>query len=108
MNYIHQSNVLIFPNYPQTWGLTALEAIALGVPTIVSDGSGVSEVLKDKQHALIYPKGSVSKLYKAMLYCLKNRKGVSTMSKSGQIYVLSRFTWARYADEVVLITQSIL
>lgn len=42
------ADVFVFPNELQTWGLAPIEAIAAGVPVIVSRGAGVHEVLEGR------------------------------------------------------------
>jgi glycosyltransferase involved in cell wall biosynthesis len=42
------ADALVFPNWRQTWGLAALEAIAAGTPVVVSNGAGVHDVLEGR------------------------------------------------------------
>jgi D-inositol-3-phosphate glycosyltransferase len=42
------ADAFVFPNERQTWGLAPIEAIAVGVPVIVSRGAGVHEVLEGR------------------------------------------------------------
>jgi glycosyltransferase involved in cell wall biosynthesis len=46
---IFSSAVVVMPSIVEGFGLTALEAIAAGVPTIVSSESGLAQVLMDKK-----------------------------------------------------------
>ncbi len=47
------SDVYVYPNNLQTWGLSVLESIVSGTPAIVSRGAGVHEVLGDKSAAIL-------------------------------------------------------
>ncbi len=99
MKYIKSCNVLIFPNSPQTWGLTAIEAMALGVPVIVSSGSGVSEVLHNKVDALIYDSKNIKQLKEKILFCIMNPRIVSNIAKRGKKYILDNFSWEKFAEK---------
>jgi glycosyltransferase involved in cell wall biosynthesis len=101
MSYIYNSDVLIFPNYPQTWGLTVLEAMALGVSVIVSDGSGVSEILHDGVDSFVYRAGDSNKLAEKMRYCIQHKKEKQHMAILAKKYVLRTFSWQRYAEYII-------
>ncbi len=99
MGYIKNSDVLVFPNSPQTWGLTVIEAMALGIPVIVSSGSGVSEVLHDKIDALVYSSKNVMQLKEKMLFCMTHPFAIRDMAKRGRKYALNNFSWEKFAKE---------
>lgn len=100
MKYIKSCDVLIFPNSPQTWGLTAIEAMALGIPVIVSSGSGVSEVLSDEVNAIVYKAGNVDMLTEKITKYLNNEKELKKIAKNGKKYVLDTFSWDKFADNI--------
>lgn len=98
MEFLHASDMLVFPNYPQTWGLTVLESLALGVPVIVSRGSGVSDILHDKVDSLLYDPGNIKQLTNAIEYYIKFDSIRRMIATKGKDYVLSTFTWETYAQ----------
>jgi len=100
MAYIKGGDILIFPNSPQTWGLTVIEAMALGVPVIVSSGSGVSEVLRDSENAFIYPPGNIDKLADSIFRAISDKKNLQKIAESGKKYVLNSFSWDKYSRDV--------
>lgn len=100
MAYIKGGDILIFPNSPQTWGLTVIEAMALGVPVIVSSGSGVSEVLRDGENAFIYPSGNIDKLADAIFRAISDKDNLQKIAESGKKYVINSFSWEKYGREV--------
>jgi len=48
-----RADAAVFPNEKQAWGLAQLEAMARGMPVIVSRGAGVSEVLSNQEDSLL-------------------------------------------------------
>lgn len=100
MMYIKSSDALIFPNSPQTWGLTVLEAMALGVPVIVSDGSGVSEVLHNGKDSIIYKSRNVDELVQKMMFVVNSPKKMALIKKTAKEYVLNSFTWEKFGKKV--------
>jgi len=96
MTYIQSADILVFSNAPQTWGLTVIEAMALGIPVIVSDGSGVSEVLEDGVTALVYKAKNVSALEKKIRYCFEKKSVVGHIAKNAKTFVLQNYSWERF------------
>jgi glycosyltransferase involved in cell wall biosynthesis len=101
MSYLKGCDIMVFPNAPQTWGLTAIEAMALGVPAVVSDGSGVSEVLHHGTDALIFGARDVRALARAIGRIQKDTVLHKRLAVNGRKYVLSAFTWDQYSGQVV-------
>jgi glycosyltransferase involved in cell wall biosynthesis len=55
--YIQSADVFIFPTYEDTWGMSAVEAMAFGKPILCSKHSGASELVNDGGNGyLIEPK----------------------------------------------------
>lgn len=100
MKYIKSCDLLIFPNYPQTWGLTVIEAMALGVPTIVSKGAGVSEVLSDGVNSMLYEAGNVGMLQYKLIQSLDNKTKLKLIAKNGQKYIFSTFSWENFSENI--------
>lgn len=48
-NYYNASEILVLPSHYESFGITAVEAMACGVPVITTDVAGVSDLF-DKQH----------------------------------------------------------
>ncbi len=48
----HESDVFMFINIDQSWGLSVFEAMSCNIPVIVSSSVGATEILKDKFNAI--------------------------------------------------------
>jgi glycosyltransferase involved in cell wall biosynthesis len=57
-----EADIFVFPPHNQTWGLVVFEAMASGLPVVVSNTTGASEVLTHMKNALIFD----AKNYKEM------------------------------------------
>jgi glycosyltransferase involved in cell wall biosynthesis len=95
------SDVFLFPNEEQTWGLVVIEAMAAGKPVVVSTGSGVHEVLEDNKTALKVPPRDPDAIANKLEFLYRNPTLRGTLAESGREYSLSRFSWERYAHEMV-------
>lgn len=93
------SDVFVFPNAQQTWGLAVLEAAAAGLPLVVSKGAGVSEVLENEVDALLLSPMDVDALTRA-LGRLIDDEGLRVRLAEQALRTARRFTWERYGDAV--------
>lgn len=105
--YLSSSDVFIFPNEKQTWGLAVIEAMALGKPCIVSDSAGVHEIVDDGKNGLIFRCGDVEDLSKKMDKLIKNEKLREQIGKNAKEFVFSNYSWENYAKSMLNIFQEV-
>jgi glycosyltransferase involved in cell wall biosynthesis len=92
-----RTDALVFANDRQTWGLAPLEAMAKGVPVIVSRGAGVHEVLTDGDNALLVDPAHPEQIAQAILRLLESDDLRGRLGEAGRRLVLERFTSRHYA-----------
>ena len=68
------SDIFLLPSEKESFGLSALEAMAHGVPVISSNAGGISEVNKDGYSGFLSPIGDVDKMAKNVLSLLLDEK----------------------------------
>jgi glycosyltransferase involved in cell wall biosynthesis len=90
------SNVYVMPSVSEPFGITPLEAVQAGVPVIVSNQSGVSEVLPD---ALKVNFWDTDALAEAICGVLQYRS-LSAMMKQRSERELQQLTWRDAAKKL--------
>jgi glycosyltransferase involved in cell wall biosynthesis len=61
------ADLLVLPSKTETWGLVVNEAMACGIPAVVSDGSGCApDLIIEDETGLTFPVGDVSALSRAL------------------------------------------
>ncbi len=93
------SNLVLFPALDQTWGLTPIEALCCNKLSIVSNDSGVSEVLR-KQECGIVCKPTPEEFSQNILEFYKNQQKYKKMIVRGNEYVENNLTWRHYAKRM--------
>ena len=92
----------IFPSYREGFGSVALEAAALGVPTIVSNIKGPTEFIHDGENGIICEVKSTNSLRKAMKYALTmDNKEYERLSRNCYEKVKNEFDAKLYQREFV-------
>lgn len=90
------TDVYVMPSVSEPFGITPLEAAQAGVPVIVSNQSGVAEVM---DHAVKVDFWDVNALADAIINIL-TQKGLSRAMKSNSHKELNELTWERAAIKV--------
>lgn len=65
--HLRRAHVFAFPSFADGLGLAPLEALAVGVPIVVSDASGVKEYVRDGQNGFIVPTGDADALHRRLI-----------------------------------------
>ncbi|MBI5045169.1 MAG: glycosyltransferase family 4 protein [Candidatus Levybacteria bacterium] len=102
-NQYKTSDIFVFPNSPQTWGLAVFEAILSGCVAIVSRGAGAHEVLHDNQTAMLVDPESPKQIAKKIEILFKNYHLRKKIAIAGQDFVKKTISWDKYAEEMLSI-----
>jgi glycosyltransferase involved in cell wall biosynthesis len=91
------TDVYVMPSVSEPFGITPLEAVQAGVPVIVSNQSGVSEVI---DHALKVDFWDIDALANAVINVLRH-KGLSDSLKLNSRKEIEVLTWKRAATKII-------
>jgi len=90
------SNVYVMPSVSEPFGITPLEAIQAGVPVIVSNQSGVAEVMP---HAIKVDFWKTDRLADAICNILQH-KSLSTTLQKNSLETIKNITWNKAAKKI--------
>jgi glycosyltransferase involved in cell wall biosynthesis len=91
------SNVYVMPSVSEPFGITALEAISAGTPTIVSKTAGVSEVFRNCLKVDFWDTDEIANKIIALLRYDALSKTINKVSKKE----IQLFTWDRVAEKTL-------
>ena len=94
-------DIFLFLSHLQSWGIAVFEALASGLPVIVSRTSGASEVLEDCLNALVVDPKHPDQVAQAVMRLLKNAGLYGQLSKNGRALVEQKISWKNYADSML-------
>lgn len=97
------TDVYVMPSVSEPFGITPLEAAQAGVPVIVSNQSGVAEVI---DHAIKVDFWDSDALANAIVNILRH-KGLSDSLKSNGRRETESLTWKRAAEKIVNLYQEV-
>ncbi len=95
------ADIFLFPSHLQTWGLAVFEAMASGLPVVVSQSAGASEVLTDKSNALLSHPCSAESIANCLAALLRDRALYARLSNDGRAFVEREISWEKYTDAML-------
>jgi L-malate glycosyltransferase len=86
------ADVYLLPSQTESFGLSALEALASGVPVVASSVGGLPEVVRDGETGVLFPVGDVDAMADAAVALLKDRERWRVMSAAAAADARARFS----------------
>ncbi len=103
------ARALVFPSlWYETFGLTALEAKAMGTPTIVADGCAAREAVEDRVTGLWFKSGDVNSLASAIREMQSDALVARLSAQAYDAYWAAPATLERHVEETLAVYRQML
>jgi glycosyltransferase involved in cell wall biosynthesis len=97
----YSADVFAFtPIWNEGFGIPPVEAMAAGLPVVVSRTGALAETVKERQTGFLVEKNNPQQVASAILTLLENDSLRETMGKRARQHVLNHFTWDRVAAHI--------
>ncbi len=90
----HVADVAVFPSLYEPFGIVALEAMAAGVPVVVSDVGGFSSIVEHDVNGVKHYPGDPESLGWAILHVLMWPENSKKLVKRASLDVTQKYDWA--------------
>jgi UDP-glucose:(heptosyl)LPS alpha-1,3-glucosyltransferase len=102
------SDLMIFPTIYEPFGMVITEAMATGLPVIVSKIAGAAELMTDRKDGLLLKDFSdINEIADGINYCINNKEAAMQMGKEARI-TAEKYTWNYVAEKTLLIYQQVV
>jgi len=91
------ADLFLLPSEEESFGLSALEALACGVPVIGTSGTGLTEVVDDFRNGFLLPVADTSAMARAALALLKDGQRLNEFKQAAVKLTTKKFN----ADRIV-------
>lgn len=102
------ASVFLLPSETESFGLSALEALACGVPVVASRVGGLEEVVEDGACGRLHPAGAVDAMAASIVEILTHPPLRAAMGARGRERALTRFSKDSVVDRYVAYYRSVL
>jgi len=96
MRYYNRSSVLVLPSIADAYALVVLEALACGLPVIVTTNTGAKEMVRDGEDGFVVPIRDVGALKQKILLLYEDPDAQHKMAEAAAQRA-SQLTWEGYA-----------
>ena len=101
-----QHDALVLPSHFDSFGMVVAEAMACGLPVIVTENVGAKEMVTQQVNGQIVAAGDALALASAMRWFLDNRGKLPEMSHAARM-AAEQYDWSHYRRRVVEFFQSL-
>jgi glycosyltransferase involved in cell wall biosynthesis len=95
-----RADVLVLPSRHDSFGRVVVEAMATGLPALVSENVGAKEVITEGKNGWVVPADDIDALANQMRWCIEHSDQVAAM-RGPAADAATKYTWAAYRDRVV-------
>ncbi len=102
--YYSQSSVLVLPSLVDGFGLVVMEAMACGIPVIVTTNTGASDVITDGVEGFIIPIRDVSVLKEKLEWCYSHPEKLAKMGIAAR-FKAEQLHWGIYRQNLAAVVK---
>lgn len=88
--YLGAMDIFVMPSLSESWGFTAMEAMAAGVPVVCSDLPGPTSFMQHKQHGLVVTPQDVVGIAAAVLRLAEDPAYRTQLGQAGRVEMETR------------------
>ncbi len=96
-----ESDIFLNPSHFQSWGIAVFEALGRGVPVVVSNTVGASEVLTDGTNGLMVKAKDPTSIKDALKKLIQDKGVFQSLSSNGVEFVREHITWEIYGRHML-------
>ena len=103
---LSRANMFVLPSYSEGFSMAVLEAMACGLPVIITNKCNFPEIGKYKAGIIIEP--NINQLGRELENLISNPNLCKEMGENGRKLVRERFTWDEVADQMINLYEKII
>ena len=103
---LREASVAVFPSRLEPFGLAAAEAIAAGVPSVISRHSGLAEIIEPNVDAFVADPFNEEDLAYSIMSILMNPEEAKEMAQRGQNKILDNLDSCKMALQLRYLCES--
>ena len=107
VGHYRDADCLVLPSRFDSFGMVVAEALACGLPVIVSDMVGAKSLVTEGENGWVVPVGNVEALAQRLRWCIEHRQALADMRASAA-QSAQRASWPHYHQRLIATLGEIL
>ena len=103
---LSRADICAIPSYSEGMSIVVLEAMACGLPVVITRQCHFPEVAEAKAGIIIEP--NADQLADALNKLLDDQKLCKEMGENGRRLIMEKFTWDKIADQMIRLYENVL
>ncbi|HXO22257.1 MAG TPA: glycosyltransferase family 4 protein [Thermoanaerobaculia bacterium] len=104
---LRRADCLVLPSRNDSYGMVVPEALASGLPVLVSEMVGAKELVLPGRNGWIVPAGDVGALAERMVWCARHREAVRGMREECRLSAADA-TWPAYHRRLIALLSALV
>ncbi len=106
VNHFHESDVYVFPSLLDSWAMTVIEAMACGLPVIVTENTGAKDAVVDGVSGFVLPIADKEKLKEKIRFFYDQPSQLELFGKRA-VEAAKKYQWENYYDQISSFIESL-
>lgn len=107
-DYLQAADFFVFPSQSEGLGLSLIEALACGLPSIATGVGGILDIVEHGKSGVLVSYGDEQELYEAMKGLLTDPERAKQLARAGRSTILEKFDIDRSAESYVALYDRLL
>ncbi|GAB4236054.1 MAG: glycosyltransferase family 4 protein [Stanieria sp.] len=95
-----EADILINPSLSESFGMSLVEAMAMGLPVIASRVGGMTGIVEEGKTGILFEPDNPIALAEAIMQLIKDEQLRTIMGEAGHQRVLNYFSWHKVAESL--------
>ena len=100
LDLYQESDAFVLPSLLDGWGLTATEAMACGIPVVVSDLTGMKDIIEDEENGIIVRHKNWKDIYNSLEKLITDVDYRNKLSKNARA-TTEQNSWTKHGGELI-------
>lgn len=97
---LQKADIFVFPSLGEGFSLSIMEAAAVGLPLVISENSGVADIIQNFTEGIIIPIQSSEAIQNAVKWFIDHPERIQSMGNAARKKALE-YTWEKYYKTAV-------
>jgi glycosyltransferase involved in cell wall biosynthesis len=106
LKHYGHSSLFAMPSLADSFGLVVLEAMACGLPVVISQNTGTADLIRQGVHGFIVPIRDVQAIQEAILAAYESPDLLATLSANA-VKLARAHSWERYGQDAIALYKNL-